>query len=186
MRNIDLRGKLFAILGLHQTGKTYLAKNKICKNYNTLVFDYHDEYDSSENVDTYYPKHRSYPEIAVEHDKLIEVKRQELKNKYDIFITDEAPNVYPNKRPLKPNQQELLSNHSHYPVGWGNICRSPADLNTDLLKKAQYMFIFRLTGKPDLDRLNAEIKGLADAVRNLKGHDCIVVYPDRTYQKIPE
>jgi hypothetical protein len=67
-------------------------------------------------------------------------------------------------------------------MGVGYICRRPSQLNTDLTEIADYLFIFQLGGKNDIQYLNDLKQGLGEAVKNLPPFHFVTVYPDRSFR----
>ena len=64
----------------------------------------------------------------------------------------------------------------------GFISRRPCQLNQDLTELADYIFIFRLTGKNDLNYLDEIVTGLGDAVRSLGQFEFVLVHPDKHFE----
>jgi len=183
---VDLKEKIFCVFGLNKSGKSYFTKNAIVPNYKCLVFDPNGEYDTSK-CDVFVPKKRSYPGIAREFENFLEYIKKN-KGGWDLLIIDEADSVFPNKRPLMSNADDLKGRFRH-PI-WGNlgigfICRRPAQLFTDFPGLAHYLFLFGNKGSADIQRLNQEAEGLGDLVKTLSNYEFVIVNQDRTYQKMP-
>lgn len=170
------------IFGLNETGKTTLAKKIVGHAKNPMVFDIKNEY---QKFNRYTPETRQYPDVAEEFDLFYKKAIEGNSSKYNLLLIDECNRVAPNKRPLPYGLSELNDFYAphHMDLPFISICRRPSQLNTDLVSLTQKMVIFRLTGKSDKQRLNQEVEGLGDTVAKLKGHNFVVVYPDRTYKK---
>lgn len=183
----DFKNKLVCIFGLHESGKTVLAKH-IAKQYKTVVFDILGEY-KEKGLDWYEPKHTAYPDVAQDFD--IFLKNARTETKWNMILLDEASTVFPNKRGLMPIANNFINfyRHSIKEKGWNKgamfICRRPARLNTDIVELSRYLIIFQLKGKNDIQYLNSINEGLGDAVVELDGYEFIVVQPNRTYKKYP-
>jgi hypothetical protein len=176
---VDLKDKRFVILGLQGSGKTVLARDILSQHSNTFVYDTLDEY---QDFNRYVPKHRSYtPEALREMDRAIQKYVVSRRDKVSLFIIDEANRYCPNRR-LLPNIIGYLNDFNrHLHLSFGVIARRPAQLNTDLMELAHYLFIFRLVGRNDLDYLSGIVEGLDDAVRNLKPFYYVIVDQNRDF-----
>jgi DNA helicase HerA-like ATPase len=95
---------------------------------------------------------------------------------------DEANRFCPAKpAPLPPQIADFNDQCRHYGIAGGYVARRPSQLNQDLTELADYLFIFRLTGKNDLKYLSDLVSGLDDAVRSLRDHEFVKVNPDKSY-----
>lgn len=193
--NVDLRKTIFCSFGLNRSGKSYFIKNAIIPNYRCMVFDPNGEYNKKDGkynpsmCDHYQPKATSYPGIAREFDSFLEWFKKH-KKEYDLLIIDEADTVFPNKRPLFPNADNLKGKFRHDEwgkIGLGLACRRPAQLFTDFPGLAWYLFLFGNKGSADIQRLNQEADGLGDLVKTLdvEKHEWILVNPDRSFSRMP-
>lgn len=175
---LNLTNKIWCIFGLNGTGKSYLSKY-IAKNYSAVFFDVLNEH--SKEFDSYVPNHKNYPEIAIEFDQFL-TKIQGHK-KWNMIIVDEASRVFPNMRPLRPVMRSYIDVFRHTNQNSiGFICRRPTQLFTDLVELSHYLFIFKLTGKNDVQYLNFITSGLGDTVSQLEKYHFVLVKEDRTYQ----
>jgi hypothetical protein len=176
---VDLKDKRFVILGLQGSGKTVLAKDILSHHKDSFVYDTLNEY---KGFNRYVPKHRSYtPEALRELDRSIQKYVINRRDKVSLFIIDEANRYCPNRR-LLPNIVGYLNDFNrHLHLSFGIIARRPAQLNTDLMELAHYLFIYRLVGKNDLDYLSGVVEGLDDIVRTLKPYHYVVVDENRNY-----
>lgn len=188
---VNLDNKLISIFGLHETGKTHMAKH-IAENYSTAVFDVLGEYDETK-YDIWEVQNDGYPEVQQEFDSFLEFLRNQKaqdNGDWDMLICDEASTVHPNKKSMPSTMNNFLNYYRH-PVeekGWdmGGIflARRPARVNTNIVELSRYLFIFRVTGKNDVKYLNSISSGLGDMAKDLEGHEFILVNPNRTYKKM--
>lgn len=181
---VDLTGKTFVIFGLKNTGKSTVA-NYILNTYGAEAIYYDTLYEAPEvsPFDIYQPKNRySVIELETFIKAIIPQNINELP-KYRMVIIDEANRHCPPKpSPLPASIADLNDQCRHYLMSAGFIARRPCQLNQDLTELADYMFIFRLTGKSDIQYLNNTVTGLGDAVQSLGNHEFILVNPDKSYQ----
>jgi len=97
-------------------------------------------------------------------------------------LIDEANRYCPSKPATLPRAIADLNDYrAHYGLATVYIARRPVQLNQDLTDLANYLFIFRLTGKHDIDYLNDLANGIGDAVAALEPYHYILVNPDRSY-----
>jgi len=159
---IELTNKRFCIFGLQGSGKTTLAKY-ILRQFGDSgwVIDVLDEY---AGFNRYVMQDRDYSGI----DEL-NAAIYFILNKYKpkLLIIDEANRYCKPKRPLPEAVGHLNDFHRHYDLAIGFISRRPAQLHTDLVELAHYLFIFRLVGKNDRFYLESLKEGLSDAVLQL-------------------
>lgn len=201
--DIDLCKTIFCAFGMNRSGKSYYIKNAIIPYYRCIIFDPNGEYAKPdkdkkgkiigiyrpEMCDHYQPKKTSYPGIAREFDDFLDWFKKH-KGEYELLIVDEADTVFPNKRPLFPNADNLKGKFRHPEwggIGFGLACRRPAQLFTDFPGLAWYLYLFGNKGSADVQRLNMESEGLGDLVRTLdpKKHEWVLVNPDRSYTRMP-
>ena len=180
---IDLTGKTFAILGLKNTGKSTLS-NLILNLYGADAIYYDTLYEAPEisPFDIYQPKNRySVAELEDVIRRIIPQNINELP-KYRMVIIDEANRFCPPKpTPLPAMIADLNDQCRHYLMSAGFIARRPVQLNSDLIELADYIFVFRLTGKNDILYLNNTVTGLGDTVQALGQWEFVRVNPDKTY-----
>jgi len=176
--------RMFTIIGLHQQGKSYLAKNVICKNYRTLVIDWHNEYKDLKLVDRYIPNNKQFPECLVELEELFKQHREEIKKYYDVVLVDEASNFFPNNQPLRGQTRWLMDNHSHFDTGFGAIARRSTDMNVNFVSNSYNIIVFKRTGNAQRKYLNNIVSGLGDKARNLSTGEFILVNKDRELIKM--
>ncbi|MFC1846763.1 hypothetical protein ACFLYS_01725 [Chloroflexota bacterium] len=172
---IDLNDKGFCIFGLRGGGKTNLAKH-ILKQYagKALIYDTLHEYDDAP-FDNFRPTDRQ--SVA----ELENITRLVMKSRrYKLFIIDETNRYCPAKpKPLPQAVADLNDWQRHYGISTGYICRRPSQLNGDLTELAAYLFIFKLTGKNDIQYLNDIAVGMGDAAAALRPFHYILAPPDR-------
>lgn len=180
---MDLSGKTFCIFGLKKSGKSTFA-NYILNQFGELAIYYDTLYEAPEDAifDVYQPKNRySVAELELFIKAIIPVNINELP-KYRMLIIDETNRFCPPKpAPLPPAVADLNDQCRHYLMSAGYIARRPSQLNQDLTELADYLFIFRLTGKNDIKYLNDTVTGLGDAVLQLQEYEFITVNPDRSF-----
>lgn len=181
---MDLTGKTFVILGLKGTGKSTLA-NLILNTYgaSALYYDTLFEAPPESVFDIYQPINRySVKELETVIRAIIPQNINQLP-KYRLVIIDEANRHCPPKpQPLPAAIADLNDQCRHYLMSAGFIARRPVQLNQDLTELADYIFIFRLTGKSDIQYLENTVSGLGDAVKNLGKFEFIQVNPDKSFQ----
>lgn len=179
MEPIDLTGKSFCIFGLPDSGKSTLACY-ILQKYGgqAFIYDTLREYPETP-FDSYEPKD-TYSVAELER----VTRRVMASGRYKLLVIDEANRFCPPKpSPLPSAMADLNDFRAHYDMGAGFICRRPVQLNQDLTELAHYLFIFKLTGRNDIDYLNSISRGLGDPVARLRPYHFMVVYPDRDYRQ---
>lgn len=174
---VDLERKSFLIFGLHESGKTVLAKH-ICANFNAVIFDPLGEFDPN-HYDVYKPKQTGYPEIAREFDNFLE----KVKGKYNLIYISEASRVFPSKRPLFPVARQFFDTYRHTPwaCAVGMDCRRPVQLYTDLIETAKYIFCFQQTGVRDLQYMNFINSDIQELPKHLEKFHFMQINPDRSF-----
>lgn len=177
---MNLINKTFSIVGLKGSGKTYLAK-WILKHFPShLVYDTLREYDGFHR---YVPKFRQFGFEAIEELNLAVQKLIiQSESRPQVFILDEANRYCPSKRPL-PESMLMLNDWSrHLGISFGVIARRPVQLNTDLIELSNYIFIFNLKGKNDVEYFNSLVSGLGDQLIDLPPYHFIFVDEHRNYE----
>ena len=174
---LNLKSKSACIFGLPDSGKSTLA-NFIASRYGTAAFIYDTLHEYPETpFDCYVPKNR---QSVTELEAVI--RRVLASRRYSLFLIDETNRFCPSKpAPLPPAVADLNDFRAHYELSVIYIARRPVQLNQDLTELAHYLFIFKLTGKNDIQYLNDLASGLGDAVSTLKPYHFVVVFPDRTF-----
>ncbi|MAH51857.1 hypothetical protein CMI37_38930 [Candidatus Pacearchaeota archaeon] len=179
---IDLHRKTFCMFGLRGTGKSTNA-NFICNSFGrkALVYDTLDEVPINAKYDSYLPKVRnSSPELET-------VIRKVKNSHYELFLIDEANRYCPSKpSPLPQEVADINDQCRHYNLALGYIARRPCQLNQDLTELADYLIIYHLKGKADIQYLNNLSQGLGKAVLILKKYQFILVMPDRSFKLMHE
>ena len=176
---ISLRNKILTVVGLNNSGKSYLVKNFILPKYKCIVYDPLHEYNSS-HCDVFYPTKNTYPDTAIENEGFI--NNLIIKGKYELLIYDEATRVFPNQKPLLPLMRSFFDTYRHYnQLGLVFICRRPVQLQTDIPSLSHHIISFGTKGLPDINRLNAESAGLGDACSHLDQYHFCFVNENRTY-----
>ena len=180
---MDLTGKTFTILGLKGTGKSTIA-NLVLNTFGEKALYYDTLYEAPENsiFDIWQPKNRySVAELESVIKAIIPQKINELP-KYRMVIIDEANRFCPPKpSPLPASIADLNDQCRHYLMSAGFIARRPVQLNQDLIELSDYIFVFRLTGKNDIQYLNNTVSGLGDTVAELDKFEFVLVNPDKSF-----
>ena len=185
---IDLSNVTFCILGVKASGKSTCA-NIILSDCgdNALYYDTLGESPKNASYNYYIPKDRySVDELEMVISKITPQKGQDVEQfqpPYGMFIIDESNRFCPPKpHPLPPKIADLNDQNRHYLMSVGFVARRPSQLNSDLIELANYLFIFRLTGKSDLVYLDATVKGLGDVVASIDKYQFVLVHPDKHYE----
>lgn len=178
---IDLTRKTWAAFGYKGGGKSTLAQfiaaseGAACLYYDTLH-----EVPDEVKFHSYAPNNR---QSMAELENIVTL----VKNSkgYRMLIIDEA-NRYCKPKPVPLPQFIADMNdwcrHPQYNLSVGYIARRPVQLNTDITEIADYLFIFQLGGKNDIQYLNDLRSGLGDAVQNLKPYHFVVAVQDRSWR----
>lgn len=178
---VNLLNKIFYVCGLHGTGKTNLLKY-IALQHHTVIFDTSHEWDVN-RYHVYRPTASTYPQITIEAEQFLSfLKKQNYivnGKKIDMIIFSEAESIFPNRKTLPPVFSEFLREHRRLRVAIGLDGHRPTTINTTLMSLAQYIFIFRLTGKNDLDYLKQLNFQIGDMPVQLQPYHFIVLDPNR-------
>jgi hypothetical protein len=185
---VDLSNKRFVILGLQGSGKTTQAKHILKSVKNHIVYDVHHEYTGFNRYLVQYrqvrkPGDNKDPAIAELNSFVSQCVL--LPGQIRLFVLDEANRYCPNKYPLPSSILTLNDDNRHERIAFGVVARRAAQLHTDLVELAHYLFVYRLTGKNDYKYLEDIAEGLGDAVRALKDYHYVQVNPDRSFQVMP-
>ncbi|KKL27557.1 hypothetical protein LCGC14_2383970 [marine sediment metagenome] len=176
---INLHNKTFAVFGLRGTGKSVFV-NKIATSFGkrAMVFDTLNEVPDTVNYMSYSPKVKnSVAELEMVIKAIVDSKE------YRAFIIDEANRYCPSKpSPLPSAVADLNDQCRHYGISVGYVARRPTQLNQDVTELAEYLFIFHLKGKSDIQYLNNLAEGLGQAVLSCHDYQFIQVNPDRSFQ----
>lgn len=180
----DISNKRFVILGLQGSGKTVLARFFLKTIKNSIVYDVHHEYNG---FNRYLAEHRQVDRRAkndpgiIELNTFVKIVVQESGN-IRLFILDEANRFCPNKYPLPASILGLNDDNRHDRIAFGTVARRAAQLHTDLVELAHYMFIFRLAGKNDIQYLEDVAVGLGETVKGLEDFHFVIVDPNRRFK----
>lgn len=181
----DLKDKRFVILGLQGSGKTTMAKHILGTVKNHIVYDVHHEY---QGFNRYFVENRQVRKSGDNNDLAIAELNRFVTTcvlgpgLIRLFVLDEANRYCPNKYPLPSSILTLNDDNRHESIAFGVVARRAAQLNTDLVELAHYLFIYRLTGKNDYQYLEDISQGLGDAVRALPDFHYCLVHPNRQYE----
>lgn len=181
----DLKNKRFVVLGIQGAGKSVLIGHILKSEKNHLVYDVHHEH---KKFNTYQVEHRQVRRPGNPSDPAI----VELNNLVDrvvlgsgrirLFVIEETNRYCPNKYPLPSSILTLNDDQRHDRIAFGTLARRAAQLNTDLVELAHYMFIFRQPGKNDRQYLDEIAEGLGDLVQKLPKYHFVIVDEIRDFQ----
>ena len=178
---LQLTRKTFAIFGYKAGGKSTLAQYIASKYGETcLYYDTLHEVPDSVNFFSYSPVARQSLAELLGIIKIIQTSRH-----YRLFIIDEANRFARAKPAVLPQELADMNDwcrHPQYNLGIGYIARRPVQLNQDLTELCDYLFVFQLGGKNDIQYLNSLRQGLGDVVLNLPLYHYCLVYPDRKWK----
>lgn len=178
--NLKLTRKTWAVFGYKGGGKSALAKF-IATAYAEKCLYYDTLHEVPENVKFHsYPPKNRYNITELEN----VIYLIQTSKRYRMFVIDEANRFCPPKpKPLPQGIADMNDwcRHPQYNLSVVYIARRPVQLNTDLTEIADYLFIFQLGGRNDIQYLNDLRNGLGDAVKNLSLYHFILVEPDRTW-----
>lgn len=183
MKISDIKGKAITILGLKGSGKTVFLKNLLNAIPKHLIVDPMLEY---QGYRRYIPANRSYSEAAVAEidmvaDMLV-VPKKGNKAKVDLFAVDEANRYFPSRHPLPPTIQDINDLQRHWGLTSAFIARRPTQINTDIIELSNYVIIYNLAGKNDIQYLNDLSNGLGDAVLQMERYHFMFVDERRQYE----
>lgn len=183
----ELSNKRFVILGLQGSGKSVLAWHIVSQTKNALVYDVHHEYRGLNRylVSIKHCDRRVKNDAGLTELEMVIRKVVLESGKVRMFVIDEANRYCPNKYPLPASVLTLNDDNRHEGIALGVIARRPAQLHSDLIELAHYLFIFRLPGKADYKTLEDIASGLGDTVRGLKDYEFVVVDPGRGFKVHP-
>lgn len=160
--------KNMLIGGLHQSGKTYLAKyiSKI-GNYKTLVFSPYEEEWINENV--YYVKTNDYVKDFPKWCK--NIINMAKKDEINLVIFDDADMLFRSHLDTSPELRTLVTGNSHFGskgLGIIWITKRPQDIPTRIYNLCQIIAFFPMESPQVIKLLNNIYDGLGDTVKMLK------------------
>lgn len=178
---INIARKTWAAFGYKGSGKSMLAKT-IGQTYGVkcLYYDTLHEIPLEAKFHSYPPKNR---QSVGELEAVIALLK--ANKAYRLFIIDEANRFCtPKPHPLPQGIADMNDwcRHPQFNLSVGYIARRPVQINSDLVELCDFLFIFQLGGKNDIQYLNDLRKGLGDTVLNLKPFYYCFVYPDRKWE----
>jgi hypothetical protein len=182
---VDLTNKSICIFGPRGSGKSvFMRYIAMMWGSRAFVYDPVDDVPPSLPVKTYTPKDRY---SVSEFSRVISAVNKS--NEYNLIAIDEANRYCKSKPvPLPEIIAELNDMHRHKEYGlhgrltMAYIARRPVQLNQDITEVADYLFIFRLTGKNDREYLESIACGLGDTVVKLPQYHYVAVMPDRSFK----
>ena len=178
---IDLTRKTWASFGYKGSGKSTLSKY-IASQYGDDCLYYDTMHEASPEASFHYYRPADRRSIT-ELENIVELVGKT--KRYRMFVIDEANRFCkPKPYPLPQGIADLNDwcRHPQYNLSVGYIARRPVQLNTDLTEIADYLFIFQLGGKNDIQYLNDLRDGLGDDVKDLPPYHFAMVFPDRTWE----
>jgi hypothetical protein len=181
---IDLTGKTFVVLGVKGAGKSTLV-DMIHNSYGELALYYDTLHEAPEitEYNVYQPQDKySVPELESVIAAIIPQGKFAVP-KFKVFTVDEGNRFFrPYPSPMPQKAKELNDICRHFGMSFGVIARRPSQLHSDLVDLADYLFIYRLTGKNDMVYLENTVSGLSDTVRKLGNHEFVQVNPDKSFE----
>lgn len=181
---IDLTGKTYCTLGVKGAGKSTL-NDMLLNTYGNDALYYDTLHEAPENAAyNYYQPSDKYSIAELESVIAAIIPQNKFAEpKFKLFVVDEANRFFkPYPHPLPEKAKELNDICRHFGMTFGCIARRPSQLHSDLVDLADYLFIYRLTGKNDMVYLENTVSGLSDTVRNLGNHEFVQVNPDKSFQ----
>lgn len=180
---MKLKGKHTMVFGLKGSGKSnwlqYVLHRPVYAAH--LCFDVCQEHDV---LRQYLPTHRRGEAVIEEFDQVLQrmVLNADPEGRPEIIAGEEISRYAPNNGAVSESLLELIDLNRHYGVGFIGVARRPAQVNTDLVELADNLVVFKLTGKNDYRRLEQEVEGLGDAVRDLGPYEWVHVDGSRNYR----
>lgn len=180
---LTLKGQHTMVFGLKGAGKSNWVQYVL----NQPAYAAHLMYDVCQEhgpLRCYLPDHRRGDKAIAEFNEvltrmILDVPRDQ---RPEVLGIEEISRLAPNRGGAPESLLELIDLNRHYGVGVMGIARRPAQVDTDLVELADNLVIFKLTGKNDYRRLEAEREGLGDAVRSLGQYEYLVVNGQREYE----
>lgn len=188
---LSLKGQQTAVFGLKGAGKSNWMQyvlNQPAYSASHVVYDVCREHDS---LKQYIPQHIRGDKGLAEFDQVADrlITGVDRERRPEILALEEVSRYAPSSGKQSEAFLELIDLGRHYDVGLMSIARRPAKVHTDITELADQLVVFRLTGKNDVKRLNAEADGLGDAARKLDDYHYIVVDGSRNWkilEPVPE
>ena len=180
---MNLLGSHTMVFGLKKSGKSNFVQWLLSKD----VYDGHLMYDVCKEHDAlnrYLPTHRRGEEAFAELNGVVErtVVNNDRDRRPDVLGIEEVSRFCSPNSPPPEAVYELVDMNRHYGIGILGIARRPAQVHTDMVELADNLIVFRLRGKNDRRRLNAEVAGLGDAVVDLDEFEFIHVDAGRDFE----
>lgn len=173
------------VFGLKKSGKSNFVQWLLTQDRyrNHLMYDLTAEHAA---LNRYIPTNRRGEEAKAELNGVVErtVVGNDRDRRPDILALEEVSRFCSPNSPPPEAVYELIDMNRHYGIGILGIARRPAQVHTDMVELADNLIIFRLRGKNDRRRLNAEVSGLGDAVVELEEYEFIHVDASRDYQVV--
>lgn len=180
---MKLKGKHTMVFGLKGAGKSNWLQYVLSRpQYRAHVcYDVCQEHDL---LRRYLPQHRRGDKAIAEFEQMasrmvLDVDREQ---RPEVLAIEEVSRIAPNRGATPEALLELIDLNRHYGVGVMGIARRPAQVDTDLVEMADNLVVFKLTGKNDYRRLEQEVEGLGDVVRDLGEYQWVHVDGSRNYR----
>jgi hypothetical protein len=178
---IDIEGKALCIFGLPGTGKSTL-RDSILNLYGAQAVLYDTLWETPKDAPYYSYRPKDRYSVA----ELERVTGRVIAEHYKLFCIEETNRFCPSKPSPLPKRIVDLNDMrrkdaGHYGIGVIYMSRRLVQLNQDLTELADYLAIFHLTGKNDIQYLDDLVQGLGQVVLNLPDFHFVFVNRDRSY-----
>ncbi len=102
------------------------------------------------------------------------VKRLAQQGIIDLFIIDDADNLFKHHFDTCTQLQDLMINHTHWGLTIFLVTRRPQSLPTDVYGQCEILALFSIESPQAIKLMNQYYEGLGDRVKELKygAHDC--------------
>ena len=158
-----LRNKQLALFGMRGSGKTHFTKYLASNFKNPFIFDPLNEYTEFEN--RYIPSETS-DFLEIQNEFMLMYDKVNWK-KIDLLVIEEADLIAPSRQSYPFTLRKIISLGRHEGLTYVWITRRPAQMHTDISELADYLVVFKLDGKNDIDYLNSIYKGLGYTANTL-------------------
>lgn len=166
--NLRLKDRHTVLFGKRGEGKSNLVQ-WILKNYpNAIVYDMCREHDV-EGVTRYVPENRSGEMARAEAGEFTKriITENDRERRPDLVIYEEASRYLPNGGGTHDAIFDLADQGRHYGVGTVAVARRPAKIDTSIREMADTALSFYVSGKNDVNALNAIEEPAGDLAKAL-------------------
>lgn len=160
---LNLLKKRILIAGIHQSGKTYLAK-ELSRSYKTAVYTPYPEEWKSENVILFNP-HDFLNEFPFWCSKAMQLARD---NKINLFIVDDADLLFKTHFDVSYEVRQLVISNTHlgkYGLALAFVTRRPQDIPTRIYGICEYMALFTIDSPHAIKLFNDFSEKLGEQVK---------------------